>query len=389
MVRSKSISNFDHEKVRIAYVAGDLGVPDHDRCNALCRAGAKTALVIYGKNNEYQWHIPSKSEYKLVRIKTNSKNIFFKIISWKKLLSSIRGLNPDIVLIYGFQKNAFFLLAFIMRILGKYVISLNDSRFDDYPRNILVDLAKTIYLAPYQGILTATGKAASYVKYLGKKHTSNYYCAIDTARISRASKVAYGAAKFRQRYFLMIARFEAKKNHAFILDCYEQYIKRSINPRQLFLVGYGSLENQIKQIVASSETLRDMVVIKGYEASDNLPTTLGKSLALLLPSEHDQFGIVVTEAFSAGIPVLISQNCGAVEIVQSGINGMVLNAENQEEWIKAMIHLEADENRWIEFSEHAQSAASQADVLAFVGAINDLVPTHLDIHSSASELFDE
>src|ERR1039458_4082365 len=52
--------------------------------------------------------------------------------------------------------------------------------------------------------------------------------------------------------------------------------------------------------------------------------------ALLLPSPYDSFGMVVTEAMASGLPVVVSREAGACELIQNGVNGLILNDVNSE-----------------------------------------------------------
>ncbi len=45
---------------------------------------------------------------------------------------------------------------------------------------------------------------------------------------------------------------------------------------------------------------------------------------LVLPSLEDGFGLVVTEAMRAGLPVIVTDMCGAKEIVEEGVNGWIV-----------------------------------------------------------------
>jgi len=45
---------------------------------------------------------------------------------------------------------------------------------------------------------------------------------------------------------------------------------------------------------------------------------------LLLPTPYDAFGMVVLEAMAAGLPLVVSRNAGASELIEHGVNGFVL-----------------------------------------------------------------
>jgi UDP-glucose:(heptosyl)LPS alpha-1,3-glucosyltransferase len=47
--------------------------------------------------------------------------------------------------------------------------------------------------------------------------------------------------------------------------------------------------------------------------------------ALLLPTHYDSFGMVVTEAMASALPVIVSREAGAAELIQHGVNGLLLD----------------------------------------------------------------
>src|SRR5437870_1575205 len=47
--------------------------------------------------------------------------------------------------------------------------------------------------------------------------------------------------------------------------------------------------------------------------------------ALLLPTSYDAFGMVVSEAMACGLPVVVSREAGAAELVQHRVNGLLLD----------------------------------------------------------------
>ena len=69
---------------------------------------------------------------------------------------------------------------------------------------------------------------------------------------------------------------------------------------------------------------------------------MGGALALLLPSVEEQFGIVVTEALSCGIPVILTPACGATVLVRDFVNGFVIDAANAEGWVEALERMSAE-----------------------------------------------
>lgn len=58
----------------------------------------------------------------------------------------------------------------------------------------------------------------------------------------------------------------------------------------------------------------------------DMPTFMAKFDIFVLPSLEDGFGVVVTEALSAGLPVITTNNSGAADIIEDGYNGVIITA---------------------------------------------------------------
>ena len=66
----------------------------------------------------------------------------------------------------------------------------------------------------------------------------------------------------------------------------------------------------------------------------------------ILPSLVEPWGLVVEEAFYFGLPVIISQKCGARDIVKSGINGYWVDPQNVDELVSLIQKI--DSNKYCE-----------------------------------------
>jgi glycosyltransferase involved in cell wall biosynthesis len=77
--------------------------------------------------------------------------------------------------------------------------------------------------------------------------------------------------------------------------------------------------------------LHERVALEGVIPSDQIQTRLAAADVLVLPSRWDGWGLVVNEAFSVGTPVIVSDRCGAADLIKQGVNGYVFRSENLEE----------------------------------------------------------
>ncbi len=96
---------------------------------------------------------------------------------------------------------------------------------------------------------------------------------------------------------------------------------------EVVLIGAGESEAELKQ-QARRLGIESRVAFEGVVASDAILQRLANARALVLPSRWDGWGLVVNEALSVGVPVFVSDHCGAAGVVRNGENGFVFPADD-------------------------------------------------------------
>jgi UDP-glucose:(heptosyl)LPS alpha-1,3-glucosyltransferase len=95
----------------------------------------------------------------------------------------------------------------------------------------------------------------------------------------------------------------------------------------------------------------------------------GAADGLLLPSPYDAFAMVVTEAMACGLPVVVSREAGASELIDHGKNGLLLNDA-------------ADD---LELAEHMSALQNEPDLAARLGKAARLTAEGLSWDTVAAE----
>ncbi len=88
----------------------------------------------------------------------------------------------------------------------------------------------------------------------------------------------------------------------------------------LLVVGSGNITDY--RNLAVRFRIEDRVIFTGqtsggwryYAASD----------VYLLPSLYEPFGLSILEAMASGLPVLVSRDCGAAELIHDGVDGLLI-----------------------------------------------------------------
>lgn len=75
---------------------------------------------------------------------------------------------------------------------------------------------------------------------------------------------------------------------------------------------------------------------------NELPRLYAKGSIFILPSIADGFGMVVTQALACGLPVIITSNVGAKDIIVEGVNGYVIAPGDIKAMKKQILRLYSD-----------------------------------------------
>jgi UDP-glucose:(heptosyl)LPS alpha-1,3-glucosyltransferase len=140
---------------------------------------------------------------------------------------------------------------------------------------------------------------------------------------------------------LMAAVAKTKSN------CPEEKIK-------LLIVGKG--EEKKYRRMAKSLGIGDDVIFAGVHKEKLEPIYMASDVFSIL-SKFDTFGITVLEAMAASLPVVVSGNVGAKDIVKKGINGFVIEERTDIDAISEKIGLLLNREVRIRMGEAAYETA--------------------------------
>jgi glycosyltransferase involved in cell wall biosynthesis len=154
-----------------------------------------------------------------------------------------------------------------------------------------------------------------------------------------------------------IGRISRKKGIMNLLRAFES-IKDS--QTKLFIAGPISepdYDEELREAIARSSR-REGIIIQGLLLGKDYVTALSSLDLFILPSENENFGNSAAEAVLAGVPVLLTRDCGVAPIidgrvglaVDQGVNALV-------EGLKLMLEPETRQH-WEPFWEQVQSELS-------------------------------
>lgn len=128
--------------------------------------------------------------------------------------------------------------------------------------------------------------------------------------------------------FLFCGRLVPDKAPDVLAEAYRIYRDTVADPWPLQVVGHGPFDGGLGESPG--------VIMSDFVQPDALPEIFAAAGALLLPSRLDSWGVVALEACSAGLPVVISDGCGAAADLATPANGFTVAAGHPASLAKAL-----------------------------------------------------
>jgi UDP-glucose:(heptosyl)LPS alpha-1,3-glucosyltransferase len=148
---------------------------------------------------------------------------------------------------------------------------------------------------------------------------------------------------------------------------------------RLLVVGRGNIRKYTE--LARMRGIADAVTFAGPQASDIECYYRAADIFVML-STFDTFGMAVLEAMAAGLPVIVSPNVGAKDVVVDGVNGYVMPATDDDGAVAKAIAALTDADLCARFGAEAQRTArlhSWERVASMVAHVyEEVIDRHLD-----------
>lgn len=154
--------------------------------------------------------------------------------------------------------------------------------------------------------------------------------------------------------FCTAGRLEEEKNPHFLLKGIRK-LKEKMDKTffRVLLIGNGSMTEELKT-EAKELGIEEEIVFIGKVPNEQLNCYLQACDAFLFTSKSETQGIVLAEAFAAGLPVVAVEASGVEDIVEDGVNGF-RTAEDIDMWTDKILEML---NQREEMSRRAKVTAS-------------------------------
>lgn len=134
-----------------------------------------------------------------------------------------------------------------------------------------------------------------------------------------------------------IGYFNEQKAQDDLLKAFKKVVDKRSDVK-LFLVGWGRLENKLKEITEYLG-LKDRVIFTGKLTRPQVFEILSITDLFVLSSRWEGFGIVIAEAMALGKPVVSTDTDGSREVIVNGKTGILVPIKNPQILAEAILDL--------------------------------------------------
>jgi glycosyltransferase involved in cell wall biosynthesis len=262
--------------------------------------------------------------------------VFFGYFSKRNKI--IKDFKPDIIHIH-FGDTATRLFFPLIKTISRYPIIISFHGFD---ASLLLN--NTQYLGRIQrlvcypninGIYVSKKLLTNLLKHnvnLNKEKFHLLHYGVDLSLFQRKSRPVN-----TPKIILQISGFYEKKGHIYTIQAFKKYITKYPGTAILILGGDGPIHQEIKQ-EAIRLNLGDNVQFPGWISRKEAPSLLEKADVFVhhsvVSSKGDQEGMpnAIIEAMAMELPILATFHSGIPELVQDGINGLLVKERDVDEY---------------------------------------------------------
>lgn len=156
----------------------------------------------------------------------------------------------------------------------------------------------------------------------------------------------------RKNQIISVGSINKLKNQMFILQVVAK-IPIKMRP-SVVLVGNGGDKNYVKTLLDYAEINYIKLNIYSNVTRKKLIEAYKQSYALMYSPINEPYGLVVLEAMKAGLPIIVSSECGGYTEVINNTNGYLLKNDAQV-WAQRYIELLKSNGKWNKISRNNYS----------------------------------
>jgi glycosyltransferase involved in cell wall biosynthesis len=301
----------------------------------------KDVLVYYPKCPHYPHHLLRKYPYKYLPFFDS-----YLVWAWcKRTVESIMKKYPfQIVHSNFFLPNGYIGFKIKQRYRIPHIFQEHSPTILNYTKNSL--LYRRLYskiLSEADSIITMNHRMAKTIK--------DFSPTIDEVKILR-NGADLGTSKILnqnkpkeyedKKIILSVGALNPKKGHEYLIRAVE-VAKNELSDIKCIIIGRGTQLKKLKKLVQKL-SLDDLVELRGQLPHNDVLKVMSWCDVFALPSWDEAFGTVFSEAMSYGKPIIACDGEGISEVVQTGVQGLLVKKQDVPSLARALIKVLSNED---------------------------------------------
>jgi len=305
-------------------------------------------IVFLNKDVQYQ----SYDQVKLIKNLSADYGYLEKKISLFQrqvhygISAEIRSFNPDIVVTHEFSATTLFVT--LKKMLGckiPHVVWTADNPMVIRSENPIRSLMRKFILPRLNGLIVYAEETRKYYqencnfqRHIGICPNAQLESRLRekfSKELSRTKRLCITHDLIGKKVVLFVGRLARVKRLDLLIGAFA-----AIHPDQpdtvLVLVGDGPEKDSLKEC-ASSMGVDENTIFVGHVEGPELYAWFNCGTVFALTSESETWGAVINEALVAGVPVVCSDQAGAYVLIEDGVNGKVVDANDSGELREAVL----------------------------------------------------
>lgn len=293
------------------------------RWNALqeCADVNVYAADLFASDSLYKWESTEDSDLFTClsihpRTGSVSNGFFPRLKAFRRIL---KDKHIATVFIPGYQHSIYLLFILVAKWYNCRVVLFAESW---YRSHWLIETPKSWFLRIFVDRFFVSGKRAeehfSDNLNIKRDKITRGYSVVDNLHFTTSDLAKKSDAKI----VLCVARYAPEKNLDMLIRAFIQ--SDLCETWRLVLLGDGPERELLEQQTAHHHNIE----LTGWKHYNELPEWYAKASCFILPSKFEPWGLAVNEAMAAGLPIIISEECGCAPDLLNDANGWSFSASN-------------------------------------------------------------
>lgn len=222
----------------------------------------------------------------------------------EKMLSFAEELHPDLIYCAGWIDGFYNYVAKEMKKKGVVTVAGSDTQWRGGRQWANVLLSRFRQRKWFSYIWVAGSYQYEYAKKMGFGNNRIIFNSLtaDVNLYRNAGKIRMTQKK-RPHHFIYIGNFMHVKGTDLLIEAFEKFKKETNSDWKLICIGCGGMKNRLEG--------KPDVVVHNFKSQQEIGELSEQFGVFVLPSRSEQWGLVIHEAACLGLPMLLSDACGA------------------------------------------------------------------------------